>query len=135
MAGEVNRIIIWLPRILSIVFILFLFLMSFDVFESSSGIGETLLGFLIHNLPALVLLIVLIISWKYEIVGGIAFIFAGLLYAIFIVFNILKTGFEWYSLAWILQISGVAFLIGILFVISWKKHKLGLQRFIKSKIV
>ena len=33
---------------------------------------------LIHNIPALLLAIIVWISWKYEIVGGVAFILAGL---------------------------------------------------------
>ena len=76
-----------------------------------------------HNIPTIILLIALIISWKYEIVGGIGFIIAGILYIGFIIANLIKTGFEWYYLAWAMQISGVAFLIGILFLIGWFKKR------------
>ena len=70
-----------------------------------------------------ILIAVLIISWKYEIVGGIAFILAGILYIAMILINILKTGFEWYYLAWALQISRIAFLVGILFLVGWKQKR------------
>jgi len=73
-----------------------------------------------HNIPALVLLVVLLISWKHEIVGGIAFILAGLLYVVWV---LMKRPFEWYYLSWIVQISGIAFLIGILFIIGWNKKR------------
>jgi multisubunit Na+/H+ antiporter MnhG subunit len=72
-----------------------------------------------HNIPMLILLAVLIISWKYEIVGGIAFILAGLLYVVLLMMN----PFEWYMIAWSLQIAGPAFLIGILFLVNWFKKK------------
>lgn len=78
---------------------------------------------MIHNIPVFVLLAILIISWKYEIVGGIAFILAGLAYIVLIVADALKNQFEWYMIAWTIQISGVAFFIGILFLIGWFKKK------------
>ena len=91
---------------------------SLDVITPEASFSELAMGLLIHNLPALVLLIVLIISWKYEIVGGIVFILAGLLYIIFT----FQTDIRWYIvLNWSITIAGPAFLIGILFVINWFK--------------
>jgi len=117
---KVGKFVYWAPRILSIIFILFLMLFSLDVFDGHYGFWGTLLGLFMHNIPALILLAVLIISWKREIVGGIAFIFAGLLY---IVWVCARPNFEWYRLLWFLIISGPAFLIGILFLIGWKRKK------------
>jgi hypothetical protein len=76
-----------------------------------------------HNIPAMILLIVLIIYWRYEIAGGIAFILAGIFYIILLLITSLKTGFEWYYLLWAMQISGIAFFIGVLFLVGWKKKK------------
>ena len=117
--------IYWAPRIVSIAFICLLAMFSLDVFEPGKNASQILLGLLIHNIPVFILLIILGISWKYEIVGGVAFILAGLLYLAMILKNILKTGFQWYYLSWIGIISGIAFLIGILFLIGWfnKKNK------------
>ena len=115
-----NKFIYWTPRILSIIFILFLALFSLDVFSPGLSYWQIAVGLFMHNIPALVLLVVLLISWKYEIVGGIAFILAGLLY-IFLL--LIKPRLEWYMLFWALQISGPAFLIGILFIIGWFKKK------------
>jgi len=91
---------------------------SLDVFEQGQSIWQTVIGLFMHNIPACILSIILWISWKYEIVGGIAFILAGLLYISLLVMN---SGFEWYMLSWILTISGPAFFIGILFLINWHK--------------
>lgn len=117
MDKNISKKLYWTPRILSIIFICFLFLMSFDVFDSGLSFWQTLLAFFMHSLPALILLLVLIISWKYEIVGGIIFILAGLAY----IAMLARNKFEWYMLAWAIQISGIAFLIGILFLIGWFK--------------
>lgn len=119
MEKKISNFIYWTPRILSIIFIAFLALMSLDVFDSNSGFWQTILALFMHNIPALILLIILLISWNYEIVGGIVFILAGLIYIIFLA----KNPFEWYQLSWIIQISGIAFLIGILFLINWFKKK------------
>lgn len=123
MAKKVNRFIYWTPRILSIIFILFLALMSLDIFDGNYTFWGTVLGLFMHNIPTLILLAVLIISWKREIVGGITFILVGLLYIFWIIEKAITTGFEWYYLLWILQISGIAFLIGILFLVCWFKKR------------
>lgn len=119
---KVGRFVYWMPRIFSIVFIFFLAAMSLDVFSSATGFWQILLGLFIHNIPVFILIAVLVISWKREVVGGIAFISAGIVYVILIFVNALKHSFEWYMLSWTIQISGLAFLIGILFLIGWKRR-------------
>ncbi len=68
------RILYWFPRIIAILAILFMMMFSLDVFGGEEPVGRQLLGFLAHNIPAFVLIIVLAIAWKYEIIGGIIFI-------------------------------------------------------------
>lgn len=120
MKHKINKFMFWLPRILSILFIAFLMLFSLDVFDMNVGFWGTLLGLFIHNIPALILLVVLIISWKHEWFGGIVFILAGLLYIIFAmkgapsIFLALSQG---------MIIAGPAFLIGILFLLNWQRKK------------
>ena len=120
MKKRTGKFVYWTPRILSIIFISFLALMSLDVFSSELSFWQIVVGLLMHNIPAFILLVVLLISWKYEIVGGIAFILSGLLYTVILM---ILNPFEWYMLSWSLQISGIAFLIGILFLIGWFKKK------------
>ncbi|EKD56826.1 MAG: hypothetical protein ACD_58C00074G0001 [uncultured bacterium] len=124
MKKKVNKFVYWTPRILSIIFILFLSLFSLDVFEGNYGFWGTVLALFMHNIPSIVLLIILIISWNKEIVGGIAFILAGLLYcAINIIGLIQSNPIEWYRLAWCVQIAIPAFFIGILFLMGWFQKK------------
>ena len=120
---KVGKFVFWTPRILSILFTAFLVLFSFDVFGQGYGFWSTLLAFLMHNIPVFVLTAIIIISWKREIVGGIAFIVAGLLYIALNMITIFKNGFEWYYFAWIIQISGIAFLVGILYLVNWHQKK------------
>ena len=74
-----------------------------------------------HNIPSLVLLIILIISWKKEIVGAIIFSLAGLLYTIKSTIGMWP---HWYiALSWSMIIAGPAIIIGIMFYLNWKKRK------------
>ena len=123
MGKKINRFIYWTPRILSIIFILFLAMFSLDVFDMKLGFWGTVLGLFMHNIPVFVLLIVLLISWKHEIVGGIAFTLAGTLYIVIVLMNMLRNSFEWYMVSWILIVAGPAFLIGVLFIINWRKKQ------------
>jgi len=119
MKKKVNKLLFWTPRILTIFFILFLTMFSLDVFGTGAGFWKTLLGFLMHNLPSFVLIIALLISWKYEIVGGVIFILVGVLYVI----NMTIDPFDWYMLPWSILIIEVTVLIGVLFLIGWFKKK------------
>jgi hypothetical protein len=111
--------IYWTPRILSILFIAFLALFSLDIFDMNLGFWGTVLGLFMHNIPVIILTILLIIAWKYEIVGGIAFILAGIAYIVMLLIG----QFELYMLVWAVQIAGPAFFIGILFLIGWNRKK------------
>ena len=120
MKKKISKFIYWTPRILSIILILFLAMFSFDVFGNGYGFWGTVVGLFMHNIPVFILTILLIISWKHEIVGGITFILAGLLY---LFLTLVRNQFEWYLISWSLIIVGPAFFIGILFLINWYKKK------------
>lgn len=118
--AKINKWIFWTPRILAIAFILFLAIFSLDVFDSAFTLKDILIGLFIHNIPSIVLAVVLLIAWKYELVGAIAFILAGIAYIIGLA---IKPQFGWYMISWALTIAGPAFLIGILFFIGWKQKR------------
>jgi len=90
--GEVNprlaKIIHWAPRVAAIMIIFFVGLFSLDVFEMQASPLELLGGFLMHNIPALVMLALLILAWKRPAVGFVAFLIAGALFSIFFVRSI-----------------------------------------------
>lgn len=105
-----RKLVYWLPRVLSIFFVLFLSLFALDVFGEYSG-WELALALFIHLIPSIALLGVVAVSWKHDLVGAIIF-FA------FAVFYIQAAGlgrpWTWYAF-----ISGPAFIVAILFFISW----------------
>jgi hypothetical protein len=78
-----EKILYWTPRILTILAILFMVMFSFDVFEGNEPIGRKLLGFLIHNIPVLILTGILIVAWIWELAGGILLIAAAIAASIF----------------------------------------------------
>jgi len=120
MENKVGKFVYWTPRILSIFFIAFLALFSLDVFGNGYGFWETALGLFMHNIPVFILIAVLVIAWKCEIVGAVVLIFAGVLY----IFFAFRGAGDWrLALAWSAQISGIAFLIGGLFLAGWMKKR------------
>ena len=114
--STVPKAIFWTPRILAMCFILFVSLFALDIFEMNLGFLGTIVGLFMHLIPSFALIIILIISWKYEIVGTIAFILAGIFYIIMVFMN----SFEWYMLSWILTIAVPLILTGILFWVNWR---------------
>lgn len=110
-----NKALFWTPRILTIAFILFLGLFALDVFEGEESLIKKLGGFIIHLIPNLVLILILIVAWKHEWVGTIAFVVAGIVYIIMF----------WgkFPVATYLIISGPLFLIGIMFWLNWMDRK------------
>jgi hypothetical protein len=78
-----SKLLYWVPRILTIIAILFMLLFSFDSFSGNESLGKKMLGFLMHNIPVLILTGVLVIAWKWEVIGGILFIIAAIAGSIF----------------------------------------------------
>jgi hypothetical protein len=122
MTKKVNRLVYWIPRALAILFILFLMVFSLDIFEPGLTCWQIAIGLFMHNIPSLILAIVLLISWRYEIVGGVAFIIAGLAHMIS---SVMRADVEpWYmTFAISLILDAPAILIGILFLIGWYKKR------------
>ena len=120
MNKKIHPFIYWTPRVLGILFVLFLMLFSLDVFDMGLTAGQIAIGLFMHNIPALILAVILWIAWKYEIVGGIVFILADLTY---MALSATRGTFDpWFmALATSLILTVPALLIGILFLVGWFK--------------
>lgn len=116
MARKINGFIYWTPRILSILFVVFIGLFSLDVISPELSNGEIIQGLLMHNIPTFALIIILVIAWKFEIVGGIVFIIGGIAYIIMVLQGEVP---GYIAISWSLTIAGPAILIGILFLLNW----------------
>ncbi len=69
-----NNLLYWIPRVLAIIAILFMMIFSMDCFGEYTSLGKQLTCFVMHNIPAFIIVIILIIAWKREFAGGILFI-------------------------------------------------------------
>ena len=114
MKRPVKRLLFWTPRVLCIAFALFLSLFALDVFSEGLGWWKTLLALSIHLIPTVFIVVVLAFSWRWEWVGGILYIAAGILY--------LSNPRTWHHPDWVLVISGPLFVVGALFLINWWKR-------------
>ena len=74
----------WAPRILSILFCLFIMMFSFDVFEWNVSFIDILIGFIMHNLPVFAMGIVIFFAWQNNWVGGIGFLVISLFFFIMV---------------------------------------------------
>ena len=79
----VSRMIL-LPRTIGLIYLLFLMLFSFDVFNSAAVTANEILAFAIHSLPSVILLILMIVTWHRPLWAGALFVaFAGVITAVF----------------------------------------------------
>jgi hypothetical protein len=74
---------IWIPRALIILLALFMGLFSLDVFEMNADLWKIIAGFLIHNIPSILLLLTLWFTWNRPFFGGVFFVFLAALITIF----------------------------------------------------
>ena len=119
---KTEKILYWAPRILSILFICFLTLFSLDVLEQGKSTGKILIGLFMHNIPSIIMIILLVIAWRKESVGAICYLGAGFLYIGVVTFSVINSELPWYVITRSLTVAGPTFIIGILFLINWKKR-------------
>ena len=113
------RIIHWAPRILCILAILFLGLFALDSFDPKYTFWQQLQGFFIHLIPNFILIIFLIIAWKWELIGGLIFMAVGLGFTPFIFSGNYEHNHSfWVSLSIVLAITFPFILTGALFILS-----------------
>ena len=107
-----TKMLLWTPRVLGIAVCAFLGIFALDAFSEGIPLPHVLGDFLIHLLPALVLLGTVAIAWHREWVGAVVFVAAA----------------AWYSfiarrhLDWVLGVAGPLLVVGALFAWSWRHH-------------
>ncbi len=114
MTSAAKRTLYWTPRVLCIVFAVFLSLFALDVFGEELGFWRTIGGFLVHLLPVFLLLAILAASWPWEWIGALLFAGLGILYDV-----TFGRHFPWQTKA---IISGPLFTIALLFLANWLKR-------------
>jgi hypothetical protein len=118
------KILQWTPRILCILAILFMSMFASDSFSPGNTVWQNIGALLMHLVPSFTLVVVLIIAWKWELVGGIILTVIGIAWSIFVyILNYRRTGSVGASLLIILMLGIPFVLAGILFIISHYKRK------------
>jgi hypothetical protein len=75
----------WAPRVAALMIIFFVGLFSLDVFGIGASPLDVLVGFLMHNLPSIAMLVLSIFAWKRPVVGFVAFLIVGAAFTILFV--------------------------------------------------
>jgi hypothetical protein len=73
-------LLFWTPRVLCLLFAVFLSLFALDVFNEGYGFWKTILALLVHLIPTWIVLAVLAISWRWEWAGALLFACLGTWY-------------------------------------------------------
>ena len=115
-----SKRLFWTPRIITIIFILFISMFALDVFGNCESFFTVLVALFMHLIPSLILIAVLSIFWRKSKALGIMWVIFGVAYIGLMIPGML-TRFEWFYLIWILQFSGVSFIIVYLFFRGLKK--------------
>lgn len=111
MKKPVKQVVFWTPRILCVLFAVFVSLFALDVFGEGYNFWETIVALTMHLVPTGIILIALAIAWRWEGIGAILFVALGVWYMIM----------AWGRFEWItyLLIAGPLFLVGALFLVNW----------------
>ena len=107
MNNNTKRWLYWLPRLLSMVFALFISLLALDVFGEGYNFWETLVALFMHLIPTFILVAVLAIAWRWERVGAALFL------ALAIIYLVLTDGR-------MLTIPIPLIIVSLLFLVSWR---------------
>lgn len=110
MQPAVRKLLFWTPRVIVMVFAVFISVFSLDVFGQGYSIGETLIALAMHLIPTALILLALVVAWRWEWIGGLAFLALGMLYIAF-------AREMW---MWSLLIAGPLVVIGLLFLANWR---------------
>jgi len=106
-----ERVLFWSPRVLTILFALFLTIFAADVFSEGYGIWQTIGALLLHLFPTFLVFILLIIAWRWPLIGAVLF---GALAAVYVAWAWGRFPFSVY-----LFIAGPVLLVSVLFLLNW----------------
>jgi lysylphosphatidylglycerol synthetase-like protein (DUF2156 family) len=113
MSTTSRRLLFWTPRVLSLAFAIFLSLFALDVFQEGHGFWRTLAALMIHLIPTALVLLVLLVAWRWEWVGALGYAGLALWYA---------KGVWRRHPDWVVVIAGPMLVMAALFLVNWLKH-------------
>jgi len=96
------RTLYWTPRILAIIFIIFMSMFAFDT--------GSFLGTLIHLIPSFALIVITAMAWKQPFHGGIVFLVLAGVFTVF--FKLYKDPISFLIIGLPVVITGILFILG-----------------------
>lgn len=104
-------LLFWTPRVLTILFALFISIFALDVFGEGQGFFGTIIALLMHLIPTALILLFLVLAWRREWLGAVAYTALSFLYVATFWGRV-----HWSAYA---AISGPLLLIALLFFLGW----------------
>jgi hypothetical protein len=118
-----SKTLFYIPRIITIIFILFISIFALDVFGNGTSFLETAIALFMHLLPTIILTSILVFAWrKSKVLAGMWILF-GIWYLVMTIPRMLER-FEFYYLSWFAIFTGSSWVIAYLFLLDAKKNKL-----------
>jgi hypothetical protein len=100
----------WMPRILGLLFAVFISLFALDAFGTGDPLRQQVVGFLIHMVPTALVVGTVVVGWRWPLMGGVLCLGLGLLYV----------AIAWGSASWAAYavIVGPIWITGVLFFVD-----------------
>lgn len=107
-----RTILVWAPRLLLILFALFLIPFSFDVVEEGKGATQIGVALFMHNVPSMILGLVVFAAWRREWIGLLSCAVLAVAWVVW----------AWgrFPLPTYFIMAGPLFLIAALYAVNWR---------------
>lgn len=74
MSTTTRNVLRWTPRLLGLIYAVFISLFALDVWGTGAGFWQELAAFLVHLLPTYLILGALVVAWNQPRLGGVLFL-------------------------------------------------------------
>lgn len=109
MSFRASGLLYWTPRVLCILFFVFVSMFALDVFNEHLPFRRMMVALAMLMVPTMIMTALLLVSWRWEWVGAVGFVVLALLY-------VSRIGGLFHAYAIILV---PALLIAALFLLNW----------------
>ena len=110
-----RKILLWAPRVLLVAFALFLVIFSFDVFEQGKGAMETGIALVVHNIPSMIVGLVVFAAWRREWIGVMACLVLAIAWIVWALGR--------FPLVTYFIMTGPLFIVAVLYAANWQLRR------------
>lgn len=103
-----ERFLTWLPRVITIAYILFISIFAADALTSDGSVFEKIGRLVAHLIPSALAAGLLFVAWRVRILGGLLFLVFGL--ALTIYFQTYRSTQNFLMISFPLMLAGVLFI-------------------------